>query len=49
MTLSLYRVLEVALYFSKSFLKAVAKALWLLGVIVVYPLEQESNLWSPTP
>ena len=40
--LSLYKVLEVTLYFSKSFLEAdvggsvVAKALWSLGVTVVY-------------
>jgi len=53
--LSLYGVLEVALYFSKSFLKAaaeesvVAEALWSLGVTIVYFLEQESNLWLPTP
>ena len=53
--LSLYGVLEVTLYFSKSFSEvatrgsAVAKALQLLGVIVVCFLGQESNLWSLAP
>ena len=48
--LSLCGVLEVASYFSKSFLEAaarelaVAEVLQLLEVIVVYFLEQESNL-----
>ena len=53
--LSLCRVLEVALYFSKGFLEAaarglaVAEALQPLGVTIVYFLGQESNLWSSTP
>jgi len=53
MAFSLYRVLEVVLYFSKVFSKvtvrelAVAKELWPLKVTVVYFLGQESNLWSP--
>jgi len=53
MALSLYRVLRIVLYFSKSFLEAaarelaVAKALWPLGVTMVYFLGWESNLWSP--
>ena len=53
--LSLYKVLEVTLYFSKGFLEAatrglaVAKVLQLLEVIIVCFLEQESNLWSPAP
>ena len=53
--LSLCEVLKITLYFSKDFLEAtarrsaVAEALWLLGVTVVCFLEQESNLWSPTP
>ena len=34
MALSLYRVLEVTLYFSKGFLEAVAKASWPLEVTV---------------
>ena len=52
---SLCGVLEVALYFSKDFLKvtakvsAVAEALWPLGVTIVCFLEQESSLWSPVP
>ena len=52
--LSLCRVLEVALYFSKSFSKAatrrpaVVKALQSLRVTVVCFLEQKSNLWFPT-
>ena len=44
MALSLCRVLEVTLYFSESFLEAVATALWSLGVTVVCSLEQKSNL-----
>ena len=50
--LSLYGVLEVALYFSKGFSEAVArelavtKAPWPLGVTMVCFLGQESNLWS---
>ena len=52
--LSLYRVLEVTLYFSKGFLEtavrgsAVAEALQLLGVTVVCLLGQKSSLWSLT-
>ena len=42
--LSLCRVLEIAFYFSEGFSEAVAEALQLLGVTVVYFLEQESNL-----
>ena len=34
--LSLYRVLRVALYFSKSFLEAAAKVPWFLRVTMVY-------------
>ena len=51
--LNLCGILEVALYFSKDFLKtaarglAVAKAPWLLEVTIVCFLRQESNLWSP--
>ena len=47
---SLYRVLGITLYFSKSFLEvaaresAVAEALWPLEVTVVCFLEQESSL-----
>jgi len=50
MALSIYGVLEVALYFSEGFLEvatrgsAVAEVLWSLGVTVVYFLGQESNL-----
>jgi len=50
--LSLYGVLEVALYFSEGFLEiaagvsAVAKMLWPLGETIVCFLEQESSLWS---
>jgi len=53
--LSLCRVLEIALYFSKGFSEAtarglaVAEALWPLGVTMVYFLGQESSLWSPAP
>ena len=53
--LSLCGVLEVALYFSKSFLEVaargsvVAEALQLLEVTMVYFLGQNSNLWSPAP
>ena len=53
--LSLCRVLEITLYFSKGFLKTatkesiVAEALQSLGVTVVCFLEQESNLWFPVP
>ena len=42
--LSLYKVLEVTLYFSKDFSEAVAEAPWLLGVTMVCFLGQESNL-----
>ena len=55
MALSLYRVLGVALYFSEGFseaaagVSAVAEALWPLEETVDCFLEQESNLWSPTP
>jgi len=51
--LSLYGVLEVALYFSEGFseaaarVSAVAEVLWPLGETMVYFLEQESSLWSP--
>ena len=53
--LSLYGVLEVALYFSEGFSEAatgglvVAEALQLLGVTVVWFLGQKSNLWSLVP
>ena len=53
MTLSLYRVLGVTLYFSKDFseaaaeVSAVTEALWPLGETVVCFLGQKSNLWSP--
>ena len=47
--LSLYRVLGVSLYFSKSFLGAVAEILQLLEVTIVCFLEQESNLWFSAP
>jgi len=53
MTLSLCRVLEVTLYFSKGFLEAAARgsaiveALWPFGMTVVCFLGSESNLWSP--
>ena len=46
-TLSLCRVLEIALYFSKGFLEAVAKALQPLGMTMVCFLGQESSSWSP--
>jgi len=46
MALSLYRVLEVAFYFSESFLEAVAKVPQLLGVTMICFLGQESSLWS---
>ena len=55
MALSLCRVLEVTLYFSRDFSEAAArgstvvKALWSLRVTMVCFLEQKSNLWSPTP
>ena len=51
-TLSLYRVLKVALYFSKDFLEAaagisaVAEVSWSLGETVVCFLGQKSSLWS---
>ena len=54
-TLSLCRVLGVALYFSEGFseaaarVSAVAEALRPLGETVVCFLGQESNLWSPAP
>jgi len=47
---SLYRVLEITLYFSESFSEiaierlVAAKAPWLLEVTIVYFLEQKSNL-----
>ena len=44
--LSLCRVLEVTLYFSEDFSKAVAEVLQSLEVTVVCFLEQKSNLWS---
>ena len=53
--LSLCGVLGIALYFSEDFSEAavkrsaVAEALWSLGVTMVCFLEQESNLWFPTP
>jgi len=52
--LSLYRLLEITLYFSKSFLEiATGKSVAIevsqsLGVTIVFFLRQESNLWSPT-
>ena len=55
MALSLYRVLEVTLYFSKSFSEAtsrelaVTKVLQSLEVTMICFLGQNSNLWSPTP
>ena len=49
MTLSLCRVLEVTLYFSKGFLEAVAKVPWPLKVTVICFLGQKSNLWSSAP
>ena len=54
-TLSLYRVLGVALYFSKDFLEtaagvsAVAEAPRPLEETMVCFLGQESNLWSSAP
>ena len=53
MVLSLYRVLEVALYFSEGFLEVTVRVLvvveapWPLEVTVVCFLEQKSSLWSP--
>ena len=53
--LSLYRVLEVALYFSEGFLEAVARVSvvaevsWPLGVTIVCFLGQKSSLRFPTP
>ena len=53
MVLSLYRVLEVALYFSEGFLEVTVRVLvvveapWPLKVTVVCFLEQKSSLWSP--
>ena len=44
--LSLCRVLEVAFYFSEGFSESVTEVLQSLGVIIVYFLGQESNLWS---
>ena len=41
---SLYRVLEVTLYFSEGFLEAVTEVLQPLEVTVVYFLGQESSL-----
>ena len=55
MALSLCRVLEVTLYFSKGFLEAaagvlaVAETLQPLGETIVCFLEQESSLWSSAP
>ena len=52
MALSLCGVLGVALYFSEDFseaaarVSAVAEVSWLLGVIMVCFLGQESSLWS---
>ena len=48
-TLSLYGVLEVALYFSEGFSEAVAEAPRPLGEAMVCFLGQESSLWSPAP
>ena len=54
-TLSPCEVLGVAFYFSEGFLEAAARVLtvaeapWPLGETMVCFLEQESNLWSPTP
>ena len=54
-TLSLCRVLGVALYFSNGFseatarVSAVTEAPWPLGETMVCFLRQESNLWSPAP
>ena len=53
--LSLYEVLGVTFYFSKSFLKAatrvsvVAEVLWPLRETIVCFLGQESSLWSLVP
>ena len=44
MALSLCRVLEITLYFSKGFSEAVAEVLQPLGVIMVCFLGQKSNL-----
>ena len=55
MALSLCEVLEITLYFSKSFPKkavgesVAAEAPWSLGVTMVCFLGQESNLLSPAP
>ena len=55
MVLSLCRVLEITLYFSKNFLEvatrisAAAKALHSLEVTIVCFLGQEFNLWSLIP
>jgi len=52
MAFSLYRVLEIVLYFFEGFLEAaarklvVAEVLWPLEVTVVCFLGQESNFWS---
>jgi len=52
MALSLYRVLEIVLYFFEGFLEAaarklvVAEVLWPLEVTVVCFLGQESKFWS---
>ena len=46
-TLSLCRVLGVALYFSEGFSEAAAEVLRPLGETTVCFLGQESNLWSP--
>ena len=55
MALSLCGVLGISLYFSKDFSEiaagrsAVVKALWPLGVTMVYFLGQKSSLWSSAP
>ena len=55
MALSLYGVLEVALYFSKGFSEAaagvsvVAEVPQPLGETMVCFLGQKSSLWSPVP
>jgi len=47
--LSLCKVLEVTLYFSKSFSEAAIKAPQPLEVTIVYFLGQKSSLWSSAP
>ena len=46
--LSLYGILGIALYFSKSFSEAAAEILWPLRISIVCFLGQKSNLWSFT-